>query len=110
MTRKTSTPTNPPGRRFGQRWYITTKQTANARIHWMSARCSDRCLVSEGTAFDAVGVEFCSDTSSHYTSVSSACDSLNGGQQRTSGDASLKCFATIRRMRTQKETIDQERW
>lgn len=38
MTKNTSTPTNPPGRRAGQRWYSTTARTANARSPWMSHR------------------------------------------------------------------------
>src|SRR3954466_8491470 len=38
MTKKTSTPANPPRSRFGQRWKPTTSSTAAARSAWMSGR------------------------------------------------------------------------
>lgn len=36
MTKKTSTPTKPPGR-GSPAWYATTIRTATARSPWMSA-------------------------------------------------------------------------
>ena len=38
ITKKTSTPTYPPGIRFGQKWNSSTRSTASARNAWISGR------------------------------------------------------------------------
>ena len=52
-TKKTSTPTKPPGSRPGVRWLTITIRTASARMPWMSGRnenaCSSRWVGSQPT-------------------------------------------------------------
>src|SRR5690349_16458367 len=50
MTKKTSTPVKPPGRRLGKAWNASTEHTATARRPSMSARYGMSCALRTGSS------------------------------------------------------------